>query len=78
KDAADFIIPKIQHLTQQKFIPLFLNSNNIIINQKTIFIPTFNTPILHPPQIYTQALKSPTNPIILLHNHPSPDTTPSL
>jgi DNA repair protein RadC len=36
KDAADFMMGKMEHLTQEKFIALFLNSKNIIIKQKTI------------------------------------------
>lgn len=78
KDAADFMMGKIEHLTQEKFIALFLNSKNIIIKQKTIFMGTLNSAIVHPREIYSEAVKCASNAIIVLHNHPSGDTTPSL
>ena len=78
KDAADFMMGKMEHLTQEKFIALFLNSKNIIIKQKTIFIGTLNSAIVHPREIYSEAVKCASNAIIVLHNHPSGDTTPSL
>lgn len=31
KDVADFMMGKMEHLTQEKFIALFLNSKNVII-----------------------------------------------
>lgn len=78
KDAADFMMGKMEHLTQEKFIALFLNSKNIIIKQKTIFVGTLNSAIVHPREIYSEAVKCASNAIIVLHNHPSGDTTPSL
>lgn len=68
----------MEHLTQEKFIALFLNSKNIIIKQKTIFMGTLNSAIVHPREIYSEAVKCASNAIIVLHNHPSGDTTPSL
>ncbi|MDW4476472.1 DNA repair protein RadC [Staphylococcus saprophyticus] len=78
KDAADFMMGKMEHLTQEKFIALFLNSKNIIIKQKTIFMGTLNSAIVHPREIYSEAVKCASNAIIVLQNHPSGDTTPSL
>lgn len=78
KDVADFMMGKMEHLTQEKFIALFLNSKNIIIKQKTIFMGTLNSAIVHPREIYSEAVKCASNAIIVLHNHPSGDTTTSL
>lgn len=77
KDVADFMMGKMEHLTQEKFIALFLNSKNIIIKQKTIFMGTLNSAIVHPREIYSEAVKCASNAIIVLHNHPSGDTAPS-
>lgn len=74
KDAADFMMGKMEHLTQEKFIALFLNSKNIIIKQKTIFMGTLNSAIVHRREIYSEAVKCASNAIIVLHNHPSGDT----
>ncbi|WP_210138562.1 MULTISPECIES: DNA repair protein RadC [unclassified Staphylococcus] len=77
KDVADFMMGKMEHLTQEKFIVLFLNSKNIIIKKKTIFVGTLNSSIVHPREIFSEAIKCASNAIIVLHNHPSGDTTPS-
>ncbi|MGJ5910765.1 RadC family protein [Staphylococcus equorum] len=77
KDGADFMMGKMEHLTQEKFIALFLNSKNVIIKQKTIFVGTLNSSIVHPREIFSEAIKCASNAIIVLHNHPSGDVTPS-
>ncbi|MGX5790696.1 RadC family protein [Staphylococcus equorum] len=77
KDVADFMMGKMEHLTQEKFIALFLNSKNVIIKQKTIFVGTLNSSIVHPREIFSEAIKCASNAIIVLHNHPSGDVMPS-
>lgn len=77
KDVADFMMSQMEHLKQEKFIVLFLNSKNIVIKKKTIFIGTLNASIVHPREIFSEAIKCASNAIIVLHNHPSGDTTPS-
>lgn len=77
KDVVDFMMGKMEHLTQEKFIALFLNSKNVIIKQKTIFVGTLNSSIVHPREIFSEAIKCASNAIIVLHNHPSGDVTPS-
>lgn len=77
KDVADFMMGKMEHLTQEKFIALFLNSKNVIIKQKTIFVGTLNSSIVHPREIFSEAIKCASNAIIVLHNHLSGDVTPS-
>lgn len=77
KDVADFMMGKMEHLTQEKFIALFLNSKNVIIKQKTIFVGTLNSSIMHPREIFSEAIKCASNAIIVIHNHPSGDVTPS-
>ncbi|MEB8096118.1 DNA repair protein RadC [Staphylococcus xylosus] len=77
QDVANFMMGKMEHLTQEKFIVLFLNSKNVIIKQKTIFIGTLNSSVIHPREIFSEAIKCASNAIVVLHNNPSGDTTPS-
>ncbi|MGW7988530.1 RadC family protein [Staphylococcus xylosus] len=77
QDVANFMMGKMEHLTQEKFIVLFLNSKNVIIKQKTTFIGTLNSSVIHPREIFSEAIKCASNAIVVLHNHPSGDTTPS-
>lgn len=76
-DVANYLMAQMQHLSQEHFVALFLNSKNIIIKQKTIFKGTLNSSIIHPREIFCEAIKWSSHAIIVAHNHPSGDVTPS-
>ncbi|OXS67536.1 DNA repair protein RadC [Lysinibacillus sp. KCTC 33748] len=60
-----------------KLVVLFLNVKNQIIHRKTIFIGSLNASIVHPREIYREAVKRSAASIICAHNHPSGVPTPS-
>ncbi len=66
-----------QKETQEKFYVLFLNPKNEVINEKLIFIGTANQTLIHPRDIYKEAILNNATKIICIHNHPSGDVTPS-
>lgn len=77
KDVANYMMAKMEHLKQEQFVVLFLDSKNVVFKQKVIFIGTLNSSIVHPREVFSEAVKIAANAIILLHNHPSGDVTPS-
>ena len=68
----DFIGIKQEHL-----IIILLDSSNNIIKYKTLFIGTLNASIVHPREVFKEAITNSAAKIILLHNHPSGDSAPS-
>ncbi|MGE9896531.1 JAB domain-containing protein [Anaerovoracaceae bacterium SGI.195] len=54
-----------------------LNTKNQIINMSVISQGTINQSILHPREIFNKAILSNATSIMLFHNHPSGDITPS-
>lgn len=68
---------KIVGLKQEHLIAIFLNTKNEIISYKTIFIGTQNQSLTHPREIFHFAIKNSAIKVILVHNHPTNDTTPS-
>ncbi|MBE6161488.1 MAG: JAB domain-containing protein [Firmicutes bacterium] len=68
---------KIGHLSQENLIAVFLNNKIKMISYKTIFIGTVNMSITHPREIFKEAINNRAVYIILIHNHPSGDVTPS-
>ena len=68
---------KILNLKQEKLFAVFLNTKNEIINYETIFVGTQNKSITHPREIFYAAIKNSAVKIILIHNHPTGDVTPS-
>lgn len=68
---------KILDTKQEKLFAVFLNTKNEVINYETIFIGTQNKSLTHPREIFHAAIKNSAVKIILLHNHPTGDVTPS-
>ncbi len=69
--------PKIIGLKQEKLFALFLNTKNEVITYETVFMGTQNKSITHPREIFYLAIKNSAVKIILVHNHPTNDPTPS-
>jgi len=68
----------ISNKKQENFYILCLDSKNQIISHKLIAIGTLDSVIIHPREVFKEAIKESAQNIILVHNHPSGDPTPSL
>lgn len=71
EDVANLVMDEMRFLTQEHFVALYLNTKNQVIHKKTIFIGSLNTSIVHPREVFKEALKRSAASIIALHNHPS-------
>lgn len=77
KEIAEIFIPDMNFLESENFRVVFLDSKNKIINSRVIFIGTLNESVVHPREIFKSAILENSANIILIHNHPSGDLTPS-
>jgi len=77
KDVFDYLSPRMSHLEQEHFVVLLLDSKNRVKKEETVFIGTLNSSSVHPREIFKSAIKESANAIIVAHNHPSGDPTPS-
>src|SRR5699024_7470545 len=77
KDCAMYMMEEMRFLTQEHFICLFLSTKNQVIHQKTIFIGGLNSSLVHPREIFKEAIRRSAASIICLHNHPTGDPNPS-
>lgn len=77
EDAANYIMEDIKYLKKEHFITLLLNTKNQIISKETISIGNLNSSIVHPREVFKPAIKKSVSAIIMVHNHPSGDPTPS-
>ncbi|OZU89821.1 hypothetical protein CIL03_01395 [Virgibacillus indicus] len=71
EDGADYVMEEMRSLTQEHFVVLFLNTKNQIIHRQTIFIGSLNASIVHPREVFREAVKRSAASIIVAHNHPS-------
>lgn len=77
KEVADLIMGEMMNLEQEVLKVLLLSTKNIIIGTKDVFKGSLNSSIVHPREIFKQAIKRNSASIIICHNHPSGDPTPS-
>jgi len=77
KDVAHYIMEEMRYLKQEHFIALLLNTKNQIIGKETITVGTLNSSLVHPREVFKPAIKKSSSAIIIAHNHPSGDPTPS-
>jgi len=77
KNGADYVMEDMRTLKQEHFVVIFLNTKNEIIHRETIFKGSLNSSIVHPREVFREAVKRSAASIICFHNHPSGDPTPS-
>ena len=77
KEAGHYLVDKMKDYQQEVFTVLFLSSKNHIIKELEIFKGSVNASVVHPREIFKEAVKYPTARMIVAHNHPSGDTQPS-
>lgn len=74
------ILPLLKDIAterQEHFVVLSLNSERCLIRKRIVFIGTVNAVIAHPREIFAGAIEDRASSIIVAHNHPSGDPTPS-
>ncbi|MBL4934013.1 RadC family protein [Clostridium paridis] len=77
KIVADLFMNEMSKLSQEVLKLVMLNTKNNIISIKEVFKGTLNSSIVHPREVFSEALKNNAASIIICHNHPSGDPTPS-
>ncbi len=77
QDVFEYASPILIGKDKEHFMILLLDSRNNIIKDEIVSIGTLNASIIHPREIFKLAIKESANAIILVHNHPSGDPTPS-
>lgn len=74
---ADIYMEEMRHLQQEHLKIVLLDTKNNIINDHTISVGTVNASLINPRELFIHALKNLAVHMIILHNHPSGDPTPS-
>ncbi len=74
---ASYYMEDMRHLMTEQLMLLTLDSKSKLLSEKIISSGTVNASIASPREIFIDALQNDAVNIILLHNHPSGDPTPS-
>jgi DNA repair protein RadC len=76
-DVASYYLPLMKDLRKEVFKVLLLNRANRLIKEVTVSEGTLDASVVHPREVFREALLEPTSSVILIHNHPSGNATPS-
>lgn len=75
--ARDWLKLKMAGLEREEFMVLYLNQQNRLIAHETLFAGSISSTEVHPREVVKRALYFNAAAVILAHNHPSGDITPS-
>jgi len=77
QDIGNVYMEELRYKKKEIFRVVLLNTKNVIIGSKDISEGSLNASIVHPREVFLEAIKKSANKMILMHNHPSGDPTPS-
>ncbi|MDI9440226.1 RadC family protein [Candidatus Darwinibacter acetoxidans] len=76
-DAAQLVLRELSLADKEHFVIIMLNTKNRVIAKKTVSIGHLQASLVHPREMFKEAIKRSSAALILVHNHPSGDLTPS-
>ncbi|MBM7872250.1 DNA repair protein RadC [Clostridium pascui] len=76
-DCANLVMAELRYLKQEILKVVLLNTKNIVIDVITVSMGSLNSSIVHPREVFLQAIRKSAAFIIVCHNHPSGDPNPS-
>lgn len=77
KLVADYFREKLGREKKEYFAIISLDSRNNVIKMSNISIGTLNANLVHPREVFKEAIQLSASQVILVHNHPSGDPEPS-
>jgi DNA repair protein RadC len=77
QDAVEILMEDMRYLKKEHLRVVFLNTKNIVVDVKDLSIGSLSSSVVHPREIFSEAIRKSSASIIVCHNHPSGDPTPS-
>ena len=76
-DAAAAVVPRLRYETKEHFLALLLDTKHHVLDMPVISIGTLDMSVVHPREVFFPAIVQHAAALILVHNHPSGEPTPS-
>ena len=77
QDVHTLLAPEMGALAQEQLRVLLLNTRNQVMGQRVVYIGNVNSSVVRPAEVLRAAVIESAPSIIIAHNHPSSDPTPS-
>jgi DNA repair protein RadC len=76
-DAANLLMSEMAFLEQEHLRLVLLNTRNQVLSTPTVYIGSLNTSVIRVGELFRYAIKDNAAALIVAHNHPSGDPSPS-
>lgn len=77
REVAAYLVEDMKDLRQEWFRILLLNNRKQVMSYETISVGTLNASLVHPRDVFEKAIRKNASTMILVHNHPSGNPSPS-
>lgn len=77
QDVADLLRGEMAPLDQEHVRVLALNTKNEVLASPTVFVGSVNQTAIRPAEVFREAVRQNCSAVIVVHNHPSGDPSPS-
>jgi len=69
--------PRMRDARREEFVALLLNGRHRLMREESISVGTLTSSLVHPREVFAPAIHARAAAIVVAHNHPSGDPTPS-
>jgi DNA repair protein RadC len=77
EDVYELVKDELANADRERFLSILLSTRNMVIGIETVGIGTINTCMVTARELFKSALLANAHSVVLCHNHPSGDLTPS-
>lgn len=77
EDAALLLMPELRDAAKEHFKSVLLDTKNRVIKILTVSVGSLDASIVHPREVFKDAIAASAASLLVAHNHPSGDPTPS-
>lgn len=77
QDVCTLLMEEMRHLDREQFRTVLLNTKNQVLETEVVSVGSLSSSIVHPREVFKNPIRKSAAALILVHNHPSGDPTPS-
>jgi DNA repair protein RadC len=76
-DVAERLVPEMRHLDREELLVCLLNTRNVVLGRSTVYVGNLAGSPVRVGEVYREAVRRQAAAVIVAHNHPSGDPSPS-
>jgi DNA repair protein RadC len=77
EDVSHLLMAELRDARKEHFVALLMDTKNRVVKKVTVSVGTLDASIVHPREVFKDAVACSAAAVIVAHNHPSGDPTPS-